>query len=76
MEARYIAIGASGVHYNLKHPRKDLLERLGRKHADKVYVDRDDGTYHIGYIIAGDWIRVYGIEGTVFETKSGEVGEY
>lgn len=46
-----------------EHPRKALLERLGRKHADKVYVDKKDGRVaHIGYIIAGLWLTLYKVE--------------
>ena len=61
-----------GQHYNIvKHPRKELMERLDAKHADKMYVDRPDGAYHIGYIIRGCWITVYGLEGEVFATKVG-----
>jgi hypothetical protein len=46
-----------------EYPRKTLLERLGRSHADKMYVDKKDGsTVHIGYIIAGLWIRLYSVQ--------------
>jgi len=46
-----------------KYPRKALLERLGRSHADKMYVDKKDGsTVHIGYIISGLWIRLYSVQ--------------
>jgi hypothetical protein len=42
------------------HPRKALLERLGRKRASKMYIDKKDGsTKHVGYIIAGHWIRLF-----------------
>jgi len=45
------------------HPRKALLERLGRRHADKMYVDRADGsTRHIGYVVARLWIRLLKVE--------------
>ena len=52
------------THHNLgQHPRKALLERLGRKHADKMYVDKKDGSsVHIGWIIAGLWLSVYRVE--------------
>ena len=55
--ASYIAIDQHGqVFYNLRHPRKDLMERLGCKHAAKMYVG--DGE-HVGYVIAGHWLSVY-----------------
>ncbi len=42
------------------YPRKALLSRLGRKHADKLYRDDAAGNaYHIGYIIGGLWITLY-----------------
>lgn len=45
------------------HPRKALLERLGRKHAAKMYVDKKDGsTAHIGWIISGLWLTVYHVQ--------------
>jgi hypothetical protein len=61
--------GPAGFVYLGKHPRKELLEHFGRKHADRVYVDRKDGTYHVGYVIAGLWIRVLGVEGVTFAKK-------
>lgn len=45
-----------------KHPRKELLHRLGRKRAERMYVDRADGTRHVGYVIAGLWITLYRVE--------------
>ena len=48
------------TYHGLECPRRDLLERLGRQHANKMYVDTKDGqAKHIGYIIAGLWITVY-----------------
>ena len=45
------------------HPRAELLRRLGRRHAERMYVDgRDGATYHIGWIIAGLWLSVYTVE--------------
>lgn len=58
----YMAIDQYGTTYhNLgRYPRAGLLERLCRKHAQKMYCDMADGTSkHIGYIIAGLWCRVY-----------------
>ena len=46
--------------HNLKHPRKDLCEKLGRQHVDRMYVDTKDGkSYHCGYIIGGHWLDVF-----------------
>ncbi len=74
----YMGHDQYGNHYSLQqHPRKELLEQLGRKHADKMYVDRHNGItggidiYHTGYIIAGLWITVFGLEGETFATKQG-----
>ena len=55
-----------------EHPRKELLDALGYKHADKIYVDRSDGTYHIGYIVNRRWFTILGIEGSVFAKKVGK----
>ena len=51
------------VYHSLgQHPRKALLDKLCRKHAAKMYVDRKDGTVaHTGYIVAGLWIRLYAV---------------
>ena len=57
---KYMGIDQYGNYYRgLVHPRRDLLERLGRQHAEKMYVDGPDGeAVHVGYVIAGCWIRV------------------
>ena len=45
-----------------KHPRKALLEMLGASRAEKMYVDKKDGsTVHVGYIIKGLWIQLYNV---------------
>ena len=44
------------------HPRKWLLDYFGRKHAERMYHDTPDGPKHIGYIIAGHWLRLYRVE--------------
>ena len=41
-----------------QHPRKVLLERLGRKHASKMYRDASGKTRHVGYVIGGLWLTV------------------
>ena len=59
----YMAIDQYGQTYHgLQHPRKDLLDRLCRKHAAKMYRDTPDGSYrHVGYIIAGLWLEVFAV---------------
>lgn len=45
-----------------KHPRKALLEKLGRQHAAKMYCDTKDGqTKHVGYVIASRWFTLYAV---------------
>ena len=46
-----------------KHPRKELLDNLNCSSADKMYVDRKDGSsFHCGYIIGDLWIRLFWLE--------------
>jgi len=46
-----------------KHPRKALCERLGRKHASKMYRDCIDGTVqHVGYVIGTLWLTVMAVD--------------
>ena len=56
-----IAIDQYGhIEYGLKHPRKDLLKRVGRTRANKMYVDTTQGkTLHVGYVIGPHWFRLY-----------------
>ena len=43
-----------------KHPRKELMERLGSKHCSKMFVDTKDGkTYHCGYVIGRLWLTLF-----------------
>ena len=60
----YMAIDQHGrTYHGLTHPRRDLLNQLGRKHAAKMYVDKKDGSIaHIGYVIAGLWLTVYEVK--------------
>ena len=64
MKTQYMAIDQYGnTYHGLEYPRRDLLDRLGYKHADKMYVDKKDGRYvHIGYVIAGLWLTVYEVK--------------
>ncbi len=59
----YIGIDQYGSHYNIKkHPRKELLEYLDRKHARKMYIDTTTGkAKHVGYVIGNLWINVYAV---------------
>ena len=46
-----------------KYPRKELLNRLGYKKADKMYQDKKDGSVvHCGYVIGGNWITLYEVK--------------
>ena len=58
---QYMAIDQHGhAYHGLTYPRRDLLARLDRQHADKMYRDKLDGsTVHIGYVIAGYWLALY-----------------
>jgi acyl-CoA synthetase (NDP forming) len=49
-----------------KHPRKELCERVGIRHADKMYIDTPEGAKHVGYVIGGQWFTVWGLEGKKF----------
>ncbi len=43
-----------------KYPRKELMARLGSKHADKMYVDLLSGkAKHVGYIVARKWVALF-----------------
>ncbi len=67
----YMGYDQYGNHYSIrKHPRKELCAQLGTKHAAKMYIDRSSGVYHIGYIIRGYWVQVFGLEGVVFATQN------
>lgn len=58
----FIATDQYGHAYHMwdtKYPRKWLLDYFQRQSAQKMYVDTDRGTVHIGYVIAGHWISVY-----------------
>lgn len=51
------------------HPRKALLELFGRKRAEKIYVDTKTETKHVGYVVAGLWVRLY--EVSEWKTSAG-----
>ena len=52
------------IYHNLgKYPRKELLERLGYKRADKMYIDKKDGSIVLcGYVIGRKWITLYEVK--------------
>ncbi len=65
MSKTYMAIDQYGhTEHDLgPHPRKALLERYGRKRAERQYIDTKGGqTYHTGWIVAGHWFTVYRVE--------------
>jgi hypothetical protein len=59
----YLAIDQFGEDLRLlqpTHPRKQLMEKLNRKHAKKQYTDRKKGPpVQTGYIISGRWFTLY-----------------
>jgi len=64
MKLGYMAVGHMGTRHQLtdpaKHPRGQLLEQCYKKHAAKMYVGtKDGGEKHIGYIVGGEWFRIY-----------------
>lgn len=64
MKVGYLAMGHRGRKIALtdpdKHPRGQLLERLGGRSARKVYIEMPDGSsLHIGYEVRGEWFTIY-----------------
>ena len=57
----YLGIDQYGQHYKLdKYPRKELCDKLGRQHVDKMFCDHKDGPpVQTGYVIGGLWITLY-----------------
>ena len=59
----YMAIDQYGeTLHGLKHPRKDIAERVGVTPGalQKVCMDGKDGvTYHVGYVASGRWFEVF-----------------
>lgn len=54
-----------GKHYDDlgKHPRKELLKRLGYTKASRMYVDKKNGPpVHTGYVIGRHWITLYTLQ--------------
>lgn len=61
---QYMAIDQYGqMFHKLRYPRKELMERIGIKHASKMYVDDKNGkAVHIGYVIGRYWLMVYEVK--------------
>ena len=61
MKLGYLGTDQYGQTFTIsEYPRKELMEQLGYKSANKMYVDlKDGGTRHTGYVIGGHWINVY-----------------
>ena len=53
-----------------KHPRKLLLAAVGGGKATKMYIDTPEGSKHAGYVIRGDWWRLYEIADTLNQLAS------
>ena len=68
----YMAIDQHGnTFHGLEYPRRDLLARLGYKHAAKMYRDtKGGGARHAGYVIGGLWLSVYSVLPWHEETRS------
>jgi hypothetical protein len=53
-----------GMYHDLgEYPRKELMNRLFRKNAQKMYRDKKDGSsLHCGYVVGQYWITLYEVE--------------
>jgi hypothetical protein len=73
MRLGYLGIDQYGQTYTLnKHPRKELLEYLGKTTAKKMFVDTTSGdSRHLGYVIGNLWIRI--LEVHAWKEKEGEL---
>lgn len=63
MKLGYLAIDQYGQSERLlepEHPRKQLLNKLGRNYAKKMYCEQvAGGEKHRGYVISGRWFTLY-----------------
>lgn len=39
--------------------RRDLAEKIGSSHIERMYIDAKGETLHCGYIIAGRWLGAF-----------------
>ena len=63
--AQYMAIDQYGhtFHDLGPHPRKALMDRIGRRTASRMFVDAADGeAVHIGWIVGTHWLTVYEVQ--------------
>ena len=44
-----------------QHPRKELCQHHGVKHADKCYIDIEGVSHHVGYVVSSHWYDVFRI---------------
>lgn len=57
---QYMGIDQFGnTFHGLKHPRKELMKRIGNKHADKMFIDSKGKSFQTGYVIGKHWITVF-----------------
>lgn len=50
------------TYHDLKHPRKELLERIGCGKVRKQYVDKKDGSVvQTGYVVGDRWVTLYNV---------------
>lgn len=62
MLARCCCCGPGRLEVWLKgeHPRKELLDYMGRKHCARMYQEDQEGnSHHIGYVVGGHWFQLY-----------------
>jgi len=38
---------------------RELSQLLGSKHVERIYLDRNGKSVHIGYVIAGHWCQAF-----------------
>jgi len=57
----FLGLDQYGNKYILqKYPRKELMEKLGYRSANKMYVDTKNGKVrHEGYVIGPYWINIF-----------------
>ena len=56
--------GGAPIALFTKHPRKELMEMVGRKRAAPMYCDMQDGkTVFEGWVIGPCWFKVFKVTG-------------
>jgi hypothetical protein len=58
----YLAVSQYGTKLMLtepKHPRKQLLAKLGASNCRKQYSELKSGDKHTGYIVGAEWFTIY-----------------